>query len=103
MSSFLLNRTKDMVNKYRQLLVREAQVGPRPRVSVPLVSLRQDRVYLSSAAGESVGRDGDAGTALPPGRALRVGGGQAPRAQGPRSASSHPGGGPRAPLLLPTK
>lgn len=28
MSSFLLNRTKDMVNKYRQLLVREAQVSP---------------------------------------------------------------------------
>lgn len=36
-SSFLLNRTKDMVNKYRQLLVREAQVRtpPPPRVRVP--------------------------------------------------------------------
>lgn len=31
-SSFLLKRTKDMVNKYRQLLVREAQVRPRPRL-----------------------------------------------------------------------
>lgn len=31
-SSFLLNRTKDMVNKYRQLLVREAQVRPPPAV-----------------------------------------------------------------------
>lgn len=28
-SGFLLKRTKDMVNKYRQLLVREAQVRPR--------------------------------------------------------------------------
>lgn len=30
-SSFLLRRTKDMVNKYRQLLVRDAQVRPRLR------------------------------------------------------------------------
>lgn len=29
-SGFLLKRTKDMVNKYRQLLVREAQVSPPP-------------------------------------------------------------------------
>lgn len=28
-SGFLLKRTKDMVNKYRQLLVREAQVRSR--------------------------------------------------------------------------
>lgn len=33
-SSFLLKRTKDMVSKYRQLLVREAQVRPRPSVQV---------------------------------------------------------------------
>lgn len=32
-STFLLNRTKDMVNKYRQLLVREAQVRPPPTPS----------------------------------------------------------------------
>lgn len=39
MSSFLLNRTKDMVNKYRQLLVREAQVRTAPphRVCVDLI------------------------------------------------------------------
>lgn len=37
-SSFLLNRTKDMVNKYRQLLVREAQV--RPPAPPPAVFFR---------------------------------------------------------------
>lgn len=33
-SGFLLKRTKDMVNKYRQLLVRETQVRP-PSFSAP--------------------------------------------------------------------
>lgn len=33
-SGFLLKRTKDMVNKYRQLLVREAQVRDGPLLSV---------------------------------------------------------------------
>lgn len=87
MSGFLLKRTKDMVNKYRQLLVREAQVRPRPR-PCPAPFPRpapactgafrsHDRGHLWSTAAESVGRDGDAGAALPPGRALRSGGGQA--------------------------
>lgn len=83
MSSFLLNRTKDMVNKYRQLLVREAQVRPPhppPRVCADLTSSSHDGVYLSLTAGESVSRDGDAGTPLPPGRALRFSGGQTARA-----------------------
>lgn len=74
MSSFLLKRTKDMVNKYRQLLVREAQVRPRPRSTGAFFS--HDRGYLWSTAGEPVGRDGDAGAALPPGRAMRFGRGQ---------------------------
>lgn len=34
-SSFLLKRTKDMVNKYRQLLVRDAQVSPAPSPPAP--------------------------------------------------------------------
>lgn len=78
MSSFLLNRTKDMVNKYRQLLVREAQVRTAPprRVCVDLIPSTHARGYLWLPAGEPVSRDGDAGAPLPPGRALRFGGGQ---------------------------
>lgn len=73
-SGFLLKRTKDMVNKYRQLLVREAQVRIKRasassqrclgRQMMPCVT---GECELASTAGESVGRDGDAGASLPPG------------------------------------
>lgn len=89
-SSFLLKRTKDMVNKYRQLLVKEAQVRPRPHPTGAFFS--RDRGYLWSAAGESVGRDGDAGAALPPGRAMRLGRGQTASSERPRSVRHTVGG-----------
>ena len=88
-SGFLLKRTKDMVNKYRQLLVREAQVRPTSSSAPAFVKRAKikrasassqwcseqtdDAVCLTgecelfSTAGESVGRDGDAGASLSPG------------------------------------
>lgn len=104
-SGFLLKRTKDMVNKYRQLLVRETQVR-RCRCCVSNMAFHwnailklQQQIWhqqteqtvwayeLVSAAGESVSGDGDAGASLPSGWALRFGRGPTESPQGSRWAS----------------